>query len=105
MGLLCVTGQAKREWTIPGNPAGWQTVAMSIEQWWPKLQLSTREWLIRNNGDAVPAGIVAEIRDAGGTVDGGQWWVGQDDGSGFYFSDRAIDWIEAVANDETPESP
>ncbi|PTT69576.1 hypothetical protein [Arthrobacter sp. HMWF013] len=78
---------------------------MSIEQWWPKLQPSTREWLIRNNGDAVPPGIVAEIKDAGGIVDGGEWWVGQGEGSGFFFSDRAIDWIEAVANDEMPENP
>lgn len=100
-----MTGQGNREWTVSGNPAWWQTVPMSIEQWWPKLQPSTREWLIRNNGDAVPPGIVHEITDAGGIVDGGEWWVGQGDGSGFYFSDRAIDWIEAVANDETPENP
>ena len=26
---------------------------MSIEQWWPKLKPSTREWLIDNNGDAL----------------------------------------------------
>ena len=78
---------------------------MSIEQWWPKLQPSTREWLIQNNGNAVPADIVAGITEAGGRVDGDEWWVGQGEGSGFCFSDRAIDWIETVANDETPESP
>ncbi|MET4591597.1 hypothetical protein ABIA70_003221 [Arthrobacter sp. 754] len=87
------------------GPAEWQTGAMSIEQWWPKLKPATREWLMQNNGDAVPAGIVSEIADAGGNIDSSAWWVGQSDGSGFYFSDQAIDWIEAVANGETPESP
>ena len=78
---------------------------MSIEQWWPKLKPATQEWLIQNNGDAVPARILSEITDAGGDVDGDAWWVGESDDSGFYFSDRAIDWIEAVANDESPDAP
>jgi hypothetical protein len=46
----------------------WQTAAMSIEQWWPKLNPSTREWLVENNGDAVPAEMVVEITNAGGSV-------------------------------------
>ena len=77
---------------------------MSIEQWWPKLKPSTREWLIDNNGDAVPAETLAEIENAGGSVASGDWWVGENGPSGFYFSDEAIDWIEAVGNGETPDT-
>ena len=39
---------------------------MSIEQWWPKLKPSTRDWLIENNGDVVPAEVLSEIEEAGG---------------------------------------
>jgi hypothetical protein len=76
---------------------------MDIEQWWPRLKPSTRDWLIENNGDVVPEEIVTEITHAGGMVTSHEWWVGEIDPSGFYFSDEAADWIEAVANDETPE--
>jgi hypothetical protein len=77
---------------------------MSIEQWWPTLKPSTREWLIGNNGDAVPAEIIDEIEDAGGSVTSGDWWVGENGPSGFYFSDEAVDWIDAVGNGETPDT-
>ena len=63
---------------------------MSIEQWWQALRASTREWLIANNGEAVTPEIRAEIESAGGTVDG------------IHLSDKESDWIEAVANDESP---
>lgn len=76
---------------------------MNIEQWWPKLKPLTREWLIENNGDAVPAEVVVEIAEAGGKVDSDDaWWVGERGPSGFYFSDEAVDWIEAVGNGEAP---
>jgi len=78
---------------------------MSIEQWWPKLKPSTREWLVENNGDVVPVDIVAEITDAGGSVASDAWWVGESSPSGFNFADEAADWIEAVANGEAPEAP
>jgi hypothetical protein len=77
---------------------------MSIEQWWPKLKPSTREWLIENNGDVVPAEVLREIGDTGGSVASGAWWVGESGPAGFYFSDEAIDWIEATGNGETPGS-
>lgn len=83
--------------------AKWQTLAMSIEQWWPQLKPSTREWLVDNNGDAVPPEVVAEITDAGGSTATDAWWVGDNGPSGFSFSDEAIDWIEAVGNGESPE--
>ena len=76
---------------------------MSIEQWWPRLKPSTREWLVENNGDAVPTELVVEIAEAGGTGASDDWWVGERGPSGFYFSDEAVDWIEAVGNGEVPE--
>jgi len=76
---------------------------MGIEQWWPKLKPSTREWLIENNGDQVPAEVVAEIAEAGGPASSDPWWVGQS-GPGCYVPDEATDWIEAVANGEEPEA-
>jgi hypothetical protein len=78
---------------------------MSFEQWWSKVKPTTREWLIENNGDAVPPEIVAEITAAGGSINSDSWWVGQSGPSGFYISDEAADWIEAVANGETPDEP
>ncbi|MDI3210876.1 hypothetical protein [Arthrobacter sp. AL12] len=75
---------------------------MSIEQGWPKLKPSTRDWLIANNGDAVPAEVLREIEEAGGSAASGAWWVGERGPAGFYFPDEAVDWIEAVANGETP---
>ena len=50
---------------------------MSIEQWWSKLRPSTREWLIENNGDAVPPEIVAEITAAGGSITSNAWREGR----------------------------
>jgi len=79
-----------------------QTVVMSIEVWWPKLQPATRDWLIANNGDAVPAAILEEITEAGGPAKSDAWLVGQDGSTDFFMPDEAIDWIEEIANDETP---
>ena len=75
---------------------------MGIEQWWTKLQPSTRQWLINNNGDQVPAAIVAEIAEAGGPASDDSWWAGQNETPGHYFPDDAIDWVEAAANEEEP---
>lgn len=62
---------------------------MNIEQWWPNLRPSTREWLIANNGDELPADVRAEVTHAGGTI-----------ADGIRLSDEETDWIEATANDE-----
>lgn len=78
---------------------------MSIEQWWSKLPAASREWLINNNGDEVDPAIVEEIGRVGGSLAQGEWWVGEDGPSGFYFSDAGIDWINEVANGETPSGP
>jgi hypothetical protein len=63
---------------------------MNTEEWWPKLQPATREWLMANNGDVLPADIVAELTTAGRSA------------STDLLSDDEIDWIEAVANQEEP---
>jgi hypothetical protein len=73
---------------------------MDIQEWWPKLRPSTRQWLIDHNGDAVSVDVLTEITQAGGSPTSDAWWVGESGPSGFYLSDSAIDWIEARANDE-----
>jgi hypothetical protein len=78
---------------------------VSIEAWWPKLKPETRDWLIANNGDVVPAPVVEEIARVGGAISADAWWVGQHGPTGFYLSDAAVDWVDEVANGETPEVP
>ena len=75
----------------------------SIEDWWPRLAEETRDWLIANNGDVVPDSVVEEITRAGGLVAADAWWVGQNGPTGLYLSDEAVDWIDEVANGETPQ--
>jgi hypothetical protein len=77
-------------------------MSASIEDWWTGLAPETRDWLIANNGDAVPASVLEEITRAGGLVATDAWWVGQNGPTGFYLSDEAVDWIDEVANGETP---
>ena len=77
---------------------------MGIEEWWSDLSGFEQQWLIANNGDAIPDGIVASIVEAGGTVQ----IVGEDDEAedvppGSYLNDEDVDWIEEVANDEGDE--
>ena len=74
---------------------------MDIDGWWPRLSGGSRQWLIDHNGEAVPPEIVSEIAAVGGVIVPDAWWVGEDGTGGFSLSDRAIDWIEAVANDES----
>ena len=76
---------------------------MSIEAWWPKLTQQSRDYLMENNGDEVSADLVEEITGAGGLISADAWWVGQGGPAGLYLSDEANDWIDEVANGETPE--
>ena len=71
----------------------------SPEEWWPRLSPETREWLIANNGDAVPARVVEEITRAGGAVATDAHRVGHSGPVG-HLSDDVVDWVEAVANGE-----
>lgn len=77
---------------------------MDIEQWWPRLDPSTRKWLIAHNGEAVPPEILSEIRRAGGAVPSGEPATGGSGESGIVFADDVVDWIEAVANEERPDA-
>ena len=79
------------------HPAG-----VSIDAWWPKLRPETREWLVANNGDAVPTSIVEEITQAGGPAHSDAWWVIDHQSAGARMPDEAVDWIEEIANEETP---
>lgn len=78
------------------------TEFMTIEAWWPKLAPPAREWLTANNGDVVPAAIVEQIAEAGGPTTSDPWWTRDEEVSGLYMPDAATDWIEEVANGETP---
>jgi hypothetical protein len=71
----------------------------SIE-WWASLDPGTKDWLIAHNGEALPARVLAEVVAAGGDVTSNAWWVGEEGADGFYLSDEAVDWIEAVGNAE-----
>jgi hypothetical protein len=76
---------------------------MNIDEWWPKLDTATHEWLVAHNGEAVPAHILSRIEAAGATVTSDASWVGHSGPDGLFLSDDATDWVEAVANDETPD--
>ena len=73
---------------------------MDIENWWPRLQPSTRQWLIAHNGEALPAEVAAEIRRSGGTAVSDASSVDEGSATHSHLPDDAIDWIEAVANEE-----
>jgi len=79
----------------------WQAQRMRIEEWWPKLDPATQEWLIANNGDIVPATVLGRIAEAGGDVTSDSSSIGDNGVGGFLLSDAAVDWIEETANHET----
>jgi hypothetical protein len=73
---------------------------MRIEEWWPKVDPSTQQWLINNNGDVVPPNILDQITAVAGAPTADASWVGDSVPEGVLLSDEAIDWIEETANDE-----
>jgi len=73
---------------------------MRIENWWPLLDRSTRQWLINNNGDVVPPAILAQITAVAGQPTAEASWGGDSSAEGFFLSDEAVDWIEETANSE-----
>lgn len=48
------------------------------------------------------AGVVEKITDVGGVITSEAWWVSQSGPAGLLLSDEGIDWIEEIANGETP---
>jgi hypothetical protein len=77
-----------------------QDKVMRIEEWWPKVDPSTQQWLINNNGDVVPPNILDQITAVAGAPTADASWVGDSVPEGVLLSDEAIDWIEETANDE-----
>ena len=75
---------------------------MESIEWWASLEPETKDWLIAHNGEALPERVLAEVVTAGGDVTSNAWWVGEQGRDGFFLSDEAVDWIEAVGNAEAP---
>ena len=74
---------------------------MRIEEWWPKLDPATQEWLMANNGDVVPTSILGQIAKAGGDVTSdASSSIDDNRPGGLLLSDAEVDWIEETANDE-----
>jgi hypothetical protein len=65
---------------------------MSAAQWWSNVDPDVQRWLMDNNGDSLPAKVVTQIVGAGGDATAGE-----------PLPDADIDWIEAVANGESPD--
>ncbi|MET1082847.1 MAG: hypothetical protein ABWY12_07315 [Burkholderiales bacterium] len=74
---------------------------MEITEWWHKLDSDAQAWLVAHNGEAVAPEVLSKIVTAGGTVNSRGWWIGASGHDGFHLSDKAVDWIEMRANDET----
>ena len=83
------------------SPCRWQGGGMEITEWWPTLDSKARAWLIAHNGEPVAPEVLTQIVTAGGSVNSRGWWIGTSGPDGFYLSDKAVDWIEMTANDET----
>ena len=74
---------------------------MNISEWWPLVHAETRDWLFEHNGEPLPQHVIADILAVtGGKTDSDSWAGESEDGP--QLSDEAVDWIEAVANDEEP---
>jgi hypothetical protein len=79
----------------------WQGGGMEIMEWWPTLDSDAQAWLIAHNGEPVAPEVLSQIVTAGGSANARGWWIGPSGPDGLYLSDRAVDWIERMANDET----
>ncbi|GAA2495151.1 hypothetical protein [Terrabacter carboxydivorans] len=78
---------------------------MSIETWWWAVAPETREWLVAHNGEPLPDAVTEDILGVASPVDRDAWWADLDDSGRLGLSDAGVDWVEAVANDETPSTP
>lgn len=76
---------------------------MGNEQWWSNLNPFTQDWLIANNGDAVPSVMAAEVTACGGPRAARR--ADNDDEAGLFYPDEIVDWIEEIANaEDSPHS-
>lgn len=76
---------------------------MDIQEWWPLLDPAAQDWLIENNGDAVPPHMLEQITAVAGPAEADASWVGDDGSGSLSLSDEAVDWVEAAANRESPQ--
>lgn len=76
---------------------------MAIDAWWGQLSSETRDWLMANNGGPVPPALVEQIKRAGGPAVSDPWWgASDDDPAEVMLPDAAVDWVEEIANAESP---
>jgi hypothetical protein len=75
---------------------------MSIHAWWSRLPPTTQDWLVAHNGGGVPVAILEQIERAGGPARSDPWWTHEEISAGPVMPDTAVDWIDEVANGETP---
>ncbi|MFD4958421.1 hypothetical protein [Microbacterium sp. NPDC058389] len=97
---------------------------MGMDEIWARLAPDTQDWLIANNGDAIPADIAAEIDELVDATGADEVWAfapaapatgsldpddvedadgldDEDDEPGArYLAEEVVDWIEEYANDE-----
>lgn len=66
---------------------------MDLEQWWPLVMPSTREWLTAHGREAMTPEVVADISRAGGLIAAESWWMGERGPDGVQLSDAAAEWI------------
>jgi hypothetical protein len=78
---------------------------MSLETWWYAVRPQTRDWLVAHNGEPLSGPVLEEIVAVDGPLDEGAWWVAHDEEGRPALSDAAVDWVETVANGETPPPP
>ncbi len=91
---------------IDAHRQGDETSLVTIETWWPKLPSDTRDWLTANNGGAVPPALLDQIELVGGPAVSDPWWTRADaDSAEVLLPDDAVDWVEALANGESPATP
>jgi hypothetical protein len=76
---------------------------MGIETIWPLLSADTRDWLIANNGDAVPADIAAEIDEAVDASGSDEVWADPDDSVVLRPADETSDEDADIDDDEDDE--
>lgn len=75
---------------------------MDIASWWLRLATEDQQYLIANNGDEVREPLRSRVVAAGAVIGSPLWWSISDDPSDSTLADAVTDWIEAVANGETP---
>ncbi|GAA2723018.1 hypothetical protein [Cellulomonas aerilata] len=78
---------------------------MDLDAWWPLLAQASRDWLVAHAGEALTEAVLDDIARVAGSVPSDAWWGVERGPDGLHLSDAGVDWIEAVANGESPQAP